>query len=472
MKKLPQQWNTLNVSETFRFRGSYPRDLRIKKTTRTNNLYAHFLPDVEDDPRPNQGRTKSGKRITISESMKTSDPYEGAKRAVEWVQKKQVELRFQKEEQEGKFSQTLEHYWKIYMDNEIPVRETRRNFSRWSREENLKWNGKKYGLGHQEWSRVSVDLISRSDFKKYFDLLEKLAKKNNGSNGSGMKGQQKTLINKLFAIAENDFVGHSFPNFPPISKQKKQVKHLSRDEWDTLLRGVFELGEGQESVCFSPRKYNNLEFSVRNKKCVRNWVDLWDALNLEWFFFLRAEDMYRLKSEWFVETPDGWFCDLETTKKDRPKHRTTHYRKDAEKFMKRLMKRKPNGYLIFPHLNRPENNPSESNVLENLNYLLKVAFDEYLPDFPKSERKWTNIRHTAFRLTLEDNPQLGVQPFINSFAENGRTSSQQLRDTYLKFIELEKTALDSREKIEPMKQVRWGGKYKSRKDVENQDQKQ
>ena len=125
-------------------RGSYPRDLRIKKTTRTNNLYAHFLPDVEDDPRPNQGRTKSGKRITISESMKTSDPYEGAKRAVEWVQKKQVELRFQKEEQEGKFSQTLEHYWKIYMDNEIPVRETRRNFSRWSREENLKWNEKKY----------------------------------------------------------------------------------------------------------------------------------------------------------------------------------------------------------------------------------------------------------------------------------------------------------------------------------------
>ena len=43
----------------------------------------------------------------------------------------------------------------------------------------------------------------------------------------------------------------------------------------------------------------------------------------EWFFFLRAEDMYRLKSEWFSETSDGWFCDLEVTKADRPKHRTT-----------------------------------------------------------------------------------------------------------------------------------------------------
>ena len=81
--------------------------------------------------------------------------------------------------------------------------------------------------------------------------------------------------------------------------------------------------------------------------------------------------------------------------------------------------------------------------------------------------KWTNIRHTAFRLTLEDNPSLGSQPYINSFAENGRTSATQLRDTYLKFIELEKTALDSREVIEPSNQIRWGGKYTSRKDVED-----
>ena len=466
MKNLPEKWNTLNVSEVFRIRGSYPRDLRIKKTAKTNNLYAHFLPDIEEDPRPKQGRTKSGKRITISESMRTSDPFEGAKRAVEWVQKKQVEIRFSKEEQEGKYKNSLEHYWKIYFENEVPIRTTRRNFNRWEREEKLKWNADVYGISKQPWSQISVDLISRSNFKEYFDLLEKLAKKNNGSNGSGMKSQQKTLINKLFSVAENDFIGHSFPSFPPISKQKKQVRHLRRDEWDTLLRGVFELGKGQESVCFTPKKYESLEFSTRSKENVRNWVDLWDGLNLEWFFYLRAEDMYRIRSEWFSNTTDGWFCDLETTKKDRPRHRTTHYRKDAEKFMSRLKKRKPKGYLIFPHLNRPEGNPADCHVLENLNYLLKIAMEKYLPEFPKKEMKWTNIRHTAFRLTLEDNPSLGSQPYINSFAENGRTSANQLRDTYLKFIELEKTALDSREIIEPSNQIRWGGKYKSRKDVE------
>ena len=469
MKRLPDNWNTLNVSEFFRIRGSYPRDLRIKKTSRTNNLYAHFLPDIEDDPRPNQGRTKSGKRITISESMKTSDPVEGAKRAVEWVMRKQYELRNQMDEQEGKFINLLENYWIKYYEREISVRSTQRNFSRWNREEKLKWSANIYGLKNQDFAKKSVDLISNEDLRNYFDLLETNARKNNGSNGSGMKSQQKTLMNKLFKIAESDFIGHSFPSFPPISKQKKQVRHLLREEWDALLRGVFELGEGKESVCFSPSDYKDLQFTNRKKDNVRNWVDLWDALNLEWYFFLRAEDMYRLKSEWFSQTKDGWFCDLETTKGDRPKHRTTHYRRDAEKFMKRLMQRKPNGYLIFPHLNRPENNPADSNVLENLNYLLKLAMSKYLPDFQTSECKWTTIRHTAFRLTLEDDPSLGVQPKINSFAENGRTSVNMLRDTYLKFIELEKTAKESREMIEDSRQVRWGGKYKSRKDVERDD---
>ena len=31
-------------------------------------------------------------------------------------------------------------------------------------------------------------------------------------------------------------------------------------------------------------------------------------------FLLRAEDMYRIKGEWFTETKDGWFCDLQILK--------------------------------------------------------------------------------------------------------------------------------------------------------------
>ena len=90
---------------------------------------------------------------------------------------------------------------------------------------------------------------------------------------------------------------------------------------------------------------------------------------------------------------------------------------------------------------------------------------KFVPDFPENEIKWTNIRHTAFRLTLEDDPSLGTQPAINSFAANGNTSVEQLQDTYLKYIEQEKTALKSRSVIKKSTQTRWGGKFKSKKDV-------
>ena len=46
--------------------GSYPSDLRIYKKKKSPNIYAAFLPEEEDDPRPNGGRTKGGKRRTSS----------------------------------------------------------------------------------------------------------------------------------------------------------------------------------------------------------------------------------------------------------------------------------------------------------------------------------------------------------------------------------------------------------------------
>ena len=68
-------------------------------------------------------------------------------------------------------------------------------------------------------------------------------------------------------------------------------------------------------------------------------------------------------------------------------------------------------------------------------------------DFPASGRKWTTIRHTAFRLTLEEDPALAIPPKINSFADNGHTSPDQLRNTYLRYIDAERTARESRQTI-------------------------
>ena len=113
------------------------------------------------------------------------------------------------------------------------------------------------------------------------------------------------------------------------------------------------------------------------------------------------------------------------------------------------------------------NNPADSTVLKNLNFLLKKAIEGCLPDFPKESMKWTTIRHTAFRLTLEEMPSLGMSPQINAFADNGHTSPQQLRDTYLRWIDADKTAREAREQIPESRNVRWGGKFKTRKDLED-----
>ena len=458
---------TISVNQIIK-RGSFPTNLRIKRIFNSDNLQAQFLPPEENDYRPFAGRCKGGKgkRIVMQKSMGTDDLLEASKRAVIWVAEIEEKGREKQRLAEGQ-KNSLIFYWKIYFEQEKRVRENERNYNRWVREELLKWQAEDYGIAQQDWAKISVDRINRKDFEDYFDLLEIRARKNNGTNGSGIKGQQKTLIRKLLAIAESDFIGHSFPNFPKISKEYKQVTHLTQDEWDTLNRHIFELGDGKESVTYSDHDYKNLPFNNFDRKNIRNWVDLYDAINLQWYFYLRAEDMCRLKSEWFKEASDGsYHCNLETTKKDRPKHRTTHYRPDATSFMKRLLQRKPTGYLILPHLERPIGNEADSSVLPTLNFLLKAAMEGSLPNVSSNARYWTTLRHTAFRLTLEENKALGVPPEINAFAENGHTSADQLRKTYLRFIDQEGTALKSREMIAPRKQVRWGGRFKSKKDIQ------
>ena len=468
--QVPENWTTLNVSKAFGIRGSYPQDLRIKRIYNSKNIYAQWLPSIEEDTREHQGRNKGGKgkRLVIQESLNTDDALEAAKRAVKWVQSKQQAMREIKDQQEGKTTNSLLDYWDPYFRSESKVRETRRNFKKWRRETLRMWSADDYGISNQPWARKSVDLITRSDYEDYFALLEKRARANGKGNGSGSKGEMKTLINKLLVRAENDFAGHRFPSFPPISKQKKQVQHLTLEQWQLLMQTIFELGEGKEGKARTKKQYEALPFNPNNRKCIRNWVDLYDAMALEWFFYLRAEDMCRLKSEWFQKKGSGnWTCFLETAKKDRDLHRTSHYRSDADSYLKRIIGRKPNGYLVFPHMNRPVGNEAESGVLGSLNFLLKAAIEECLPDFPVQERKWTTIRHTAFRLTLEEMPELGVAPDINAFADNGHTSPMQLRETYLRYIDAEKTAERARRTIKPTPNIRFGGKIKSMKDVKD-----
>jgi len=160
-----------------------------------------------------------------------------------------------------------------------------------------------------------------------------------------------------------------------------------------------------------------------------------------------------LRSEWFSErqTEEGAqiVCFLEKVKSDRDKHETYAYRPDALENIRRVLKRKPKGWLVFPYIKRKEGSESESNVGETINFLLKKACEK--AGISTKGIDWTTCRHTAFRLTLEEFPELGTFQYIRDFAENGHTSSKMLEETYLRFIQREATATKARAAIKPGK---------------------
>lgn len=458
-KQLPEDWlngtkHTLNVREDLGLKAhGVPADLRVKRKRgkSTSNLYAEYLPPAEEDTRAHSGRSRGGKgkRLTKEASMGTQDAYEAGKRAIVWIQEQRRIENKKREETEREAQHSLAIYWERWFTRESNRRKNQRNYSKWLREETLKWEGVGYGIKHQPWAQKSVEDINAIDFEDYWVALD--SRKSVSNDMGGTKKQQKTLIRKLLKEARQDFKSLIIPDFPPISHQKtEEVVHLRKQEWDRLLKKIVELSGGAARDELTPAKYQALQYSKANRKNQRNWVDVYDCLQLMWFFYLRAEDIPRLKSEWFTDDGDGAItCFLEITKGNRNKHGTTHYRCDAAPNWRRLRLRKPTGYLAFPHIRRTEENPAECSVLDNLNVLMRFAMDECNPPIASSGMSATNIRHTAFRLTLEDLPELGQQPAIHAFAENGRTSAIMLNQRYLRFIEAEKIAKKARQIIKP-----------------------
>ncbi len=454
-KQLPDDWLsgkrlTLNVREDLGLKGQgVPADLRVfLKPAKSKSLYAAYLPAEEDDLRPHQGRTRGGmgKRKVIEASMATTDPLQAGKAAIEWVKEHQRAARALREQQEAEHQHALEIYWERWYARESSKRKTQRNFARWSRDTRLKWDGQSYGVKNQPWAQKSVEKITAADFADYWAVLD--ARRTATNDMGGTKAQQKTLIRELLKEARSDFPHLSIPDFPSISRQIKQVQHLKRDDWNHLMGKIVELSGGAARADLTPQQYKALEWKAANRLNQRNWVDLYDTLNLMWFFYLRAEDLPRLRAEWFQDHGEEIICLLEQTKGNRPQQRTTHYRPDAIANWRRMNLRRPKGLLVFPHIKRSESDVSGT-LKKNLNDLLRYVLDQCDPSIPSQGVTMTNIRHTAFRLTLEEVPELGRPPGIYAFAQNGMTSAEMLQRTYLRFIEEEATAKNARAKIKP-----------------------
>ena len=428
-----------------------PLNLVIFRRGQDAYIYAKWLPEQEADTRPHKGRCKNGKgeRLPVVQSLETKDVREALHAAVTWFKKTE------KASQQGwadleQRQHSLHRYWEMWSSRQFlkPQRNVQAE-KKFRRDTELKWSGEGYGIKHQPWSLKRVDQITFADFADYFALLEKRARENNGTNGSGIKEQQKTFINHLMREARIDYPHLQIPEYPPITRQTKKPMHLTHRQWDLLLRQIQELSGLAARENLTRQQYEALEWTPNKRQNQRNWVDLYDALLLEWFFYLRSEDMYRLKREWFKDSGDGIYeCQLEETKGNREIHKTVSFRPDAYRFMRRLKRRRSGrGYLLFAHIPRPDEGGPENKVRNRLNYLLRSAVQKCLPDFDLGPKPWTTIRHTAFRLTLEDDPSLWLGHKLRDFARNGHTSADQLQTTYITPIQAEQTAAETRDNL-------------------------
>ena len=454
---LPADWKSLNVSRDLRIRGNYDQNLRVQRLGHTPVIYAVWLPDASEDPRPHQGRSKqgTGKRLPMKASTGHTDPIEAGKWTIQWwkeQQQRQVQLLNDQEERE---QHSLHKYWKTWFAKQSAEQQSKRNFDRWKRDTQSKWHGESYGIKHQPWAQKSVDLITNGDLAEYFTgVLD--ARRTDKNDMSETKRQQKTLIRALLEEArlENPNLGE--PKFPKIPKTIKEVKALNQYQWDCLLRSVVELSEATCRFSREPDSYRLLQFSEYRRSNQRNWVDLWDALHIQWFFYTRAEDMPRFRCEWFRREQEDIVLHLEVTKGDRMTHDTYAYRADANSLIGDVLTRKGHrGYAVLPHLSRKKGQEAQSMVMQTLNYLLKeagtYANEKFEAGIDIQQLKWTTIRHTAFRLTLEDLPELDRPKELKDFAENGHTSREMLLERYLNPLKREQQARAAREKIKPGK---------------------
>ena len=69
------------------------------------------MPFEEEDTRPNKGRTKIGKRITLQGSTEMEDPYDAGREAIAWLKTQKNYLIQLAKDNEYNSSFSLRHYF-------------------------------------------------------------------------------------------------------------------------------------------------------------------------------------------------------------------------------------------------------------------------------------------------------------------------------------------------------------------------
>ena len=313
-KKIPSEWVTgkkksLNVAFDLGLRCPVT-NLYVFKNKNKNSkfLQCRWMPDIDEDFRPDHlQRTKGGKRRYFEGSTGHTNPFEAGKYAIDWYKDIRKKMSGYVQEYEFNSGHSLHHFWDLFFDDFQKKFINKRGGNKRITNTKSYWYGEEIGICHQEFSRKSVDKITYSDLVEYWKVIDIRGKKI-GSTMSETKKQVKTLLNKLIDEAKRS---KNFPNlrsleYPSIhTGERKEVSYMKKGEWDKLLLQVIELSNGNAHKLITREEFLNVEWSTRSTDNHRNWIDVYDALMMMWFFYLRAEDMPRIKVSWFSIRKDS-----------------------------------------------------------------------------------------------------------------------------------------------------------------------
>jgi len=307
------------------------------------------------------------------------------------------------------------------------------------------------------WIKKHISKATKRHLKNVEQKIEiRVVEKTKGKKtGTGTKEQAKTLWNKLVEKAELDIDGHAFPTFPKFDIDiTPECSHLRVGQFKAVLDYIISASNGACTQSLTEDEYYNLPHKFQNKLSPRNWVDFYDAVMVQWFFFTRSQDMKRITPQMFsVVEGDEDKVIFRIKGKTGLDKETENYRDGATTVINKILKRKGNlEYLVFPDVDR---STQKSGVDKKLNQLLKHAINEVCPEY-RGDMDWTMMRHTTFRLTFEEDEDLQSGKRLTEFARNAHTSVAMLEKHYLKPLRDAKAASQSRKKLGT---GRWGKWY-------------
>tara|TARA_Y100001968_G_scaffold322046_1_gene357458 strand:- start:673 stop:2106 length:1434 start_codon:yes stop_codon:yes gene_type:complete len=467
-KKLPINWGTdkcsiktIYIRDYFKVEGaSYTDDLRLRHDPNRASLQAEWsIPKLPADKRSKTKRESTG----------TNDVMLAVQNAIEKQNHYLINGDLRKRVEQINKKYTLERYWNLWFDRFCKDNELKRNGKNNIRNQKLYWQGEGYGIKHQPFASKNVDDIDYNDLDDYWRVLDvRGANLTVPCDMAGQKKQIKTLLNKLIKTArlnDKDRYG-KLPDlvYPEIRKSLgvHEAEVFTRQEWDLLLKTVCELSGGKCQAYLTNEEYMSLPFDKGDsKKGQRNWVDLYDAMQLLFFFHLRSEDMPRLERDWIYKDEHEYYLYLEVVKGDRvDRHKSISFRDNGDNVLTRIKRRKK-GFLLFSEnylTGRETKNYADSQVIEKLNSLLQYAVAK-CGIKKRGNMTLTNIRHTAFYLLIKEYPDSFRTPSdLTTLGYYGFSSEKMLRERYVNKIQRESLArsvrkLGGKSSIYDLKQI-------------------